>query len=177
MRAKYKAALFDDLHRKGLISGPIPPVVIHEGGTDTTFPAPTNVMFLFIDGYDADWDTDALQYFLDHGVYVLFLRSHISITTQPNDNGTNELWKVCYGLCMHQFRKTHPGIPLSRMYVNEVIANAYAMMLAHENREHVIIEKPTLIAAIQPLLAIQMAGGNLAEEKEQEDAEDAEDDE
>ena len=35
-------------------------------------------------------------------------------------------------------------------------------------------KKPTLIAAIQPLLAIKMAGGNVAEEKEHEDAEDDE---
>ncbi len=32
-------------------------------------------------------------------------------------------------------------------------------------------KKPTLIGPIQPLLAIKMAGGNVAEEKEHEDAE------
>jgi hypothetical protein len=31
---------------------------------------PLNVFILYVDGYEAHWDTDALQYFLDHGVYV-----------------------------------------------------------------------------------------------------------
>ena len=102
---------------------------------------PTNPMFLYVDGYEAHWDTDALQYFLDHGVYVIFLRSHSSITTQANDNGINEVWKVCYGLCMHQWRESHPGIPLSKPYVNSIIADAYAMMLARPNVQHVIVEE------------------------------------
>ena len=48
-----------------------------------------NPQFLFIDGHDSHWDSDALEFFMKNFVYVFFLKSGDSENDQPNDNALN----------------------------------------------------------------------------------------
>ena len=68
-----------------------------------------NQQFLYIDGYEAHWDEAALKFLLENHVHVMFLRSHSSITTQPNDNGVNQLWKECYSRAYAKWSREYPG--------------------------------------------------------------------
>jgi hypothetical protein len=55
-----------------------------------------NPQFLFLDGHDSHWDSDALKYAKDKHVHVFFLKAGDSENDQPLDNGPNALLKRCY---------------------------------------------------------------------------------
>jgi hypothetical protein len=55
-----------------------------------------NPQYLFFDGHDSHWDSDALEYMVQHDVNPFFLKSGDSEKDQPNDNGPNCSMKGCY---------------------------------------------------------------------------------
>jgi hypothetical protein len=56
----------------------------------------SNPQYLFFDGHDSHWDSDSLEYMVDHDVNPFFLKSGDSEKDQPNDNGPNCSMKGCY---------------------------------------------------------------------------------
>ena len=86
--------LGDQILRSGCCADRRKPCPYHEG---------------YIDGYEAHWDEAALKFLLENHVHVMFLRSHSSITTQPNDNGVNQLWKDCYSRAYIKWSREYPG--------------------------------------------------------------------
>jgi len=49
----------------------------------------SNKQFLYFDGHDSHWDSDALQLLEDRHIQSFFLKSGDSEKDQPNDNGPN----------------------------------------------------------------------------------------
>jgi len=100
----------------------------------------TNPKILFIDGHDSHFGFDALQYALNHGVYIIFLRSNASCLDQPNDNGHNCMFKHCYGIAVHEYQqKLGPLIKYSKSDCNAVLATAFANLLASKKYQPTIV--------------------------------------
>ena len=66
----------------------------------------SNPQYLFFDGHDSHWDSDALEYMVLHDVNPFFLKSGDSEKDQPNDNGPNCSMKGCYNDAKAEYDET-----------------------------------------------------------------------
>lgn len=53
-----------------------------------------NPQYIFLDGHDSHWDSDALDLLRANHCHVFFLKAGDSENDQPLDNGPNELIKA-----------------------------------------------------------------------------------
>jgi hypothetical protein len=56
----------------------------------------SNPQYVFFDGHDSHWDSDALEYMVENNANPFFLKAGDSEKDQPNDNGPNCSIKGCY---------------------------------------------------------------------------------
>ena len=97
-----------------------------------------NPQFIYIDGYDAHFDADALTYLLENHCYVRFLRAQASTEDQPNDIGPNEALEASYSRSFEDWRRSHPGVPFNKSFFNNVIADAWNCLTADEKTERTV---------------------------------------
>ena len=112
-------------------------------------PAARRHLFLFIDGHESHQSPEALQYFLDHNVHVMFLRSNASVGDQPNDNGPNAVLHATHGAARERWRASvGPAVPYTVTFANRNLVEAHAENLA---RSSPVIVKAFKKTGIWPL--------------------------
>ena len=72
-------------------------------------------------GHSSRWDVSSLFFLLANNVFPFFLPSHMSIWTQPNDNGTNLCWVKCLEKAVSLNGMRRHGVGTTPSYFNIIM--------------------------------------------------------
>mmetsp|Transcript_3737 Transcript_3737/g.8136 ORF Transcript_3737/g.8136 Transcript_3737/m.8136 type:complete len:590 (+) Transcript_3737:62-1831(+) len=136
-----------------------------------------NPQFLFLDGHDSHWDSDALDLLAANHVYIFFLKSGDSENDQPLDNGPNCLVKQIYDEEKEAWDTKWQTTPYTPYHFNFVIAKTWQIFM-RRNSEAIVssFEKTCLhplkfppadsskVAGNAAIAAMQIAPGKVADE-------------
>ena len=86
--------------------------------------------FVFIDGHDSHFSSDAIDLAAENNIHVFFLKSNDSINDQPADMGANAILEKHYQLTMHYWKRKYAMmVPFSSFYMNEVLVTSFRFFL------------------------------------------------
>lgn len=138
----------------------------------------SNKQFLYFDGHDSHWDSDALELLENKHIQSFFLKSGDSEKDQPNDNGPNACVKSCYNDAKadwdEKFATTNYTVP----HMNGVLTDMWNRYVI---RSAPVIKRSFAVTKIHPLqppsadneqashaftASLQCAGGKKAMELE-----------
>ena len=137
--------------------------------------AADNPQYVYIDGHDSHWDSEAQDYFADNHVYINFLKSQDSIGDQPADNGPNSKLKATYGNEVADWRLRHPGVPYTPAFYNTVLASAWEKFKSDPSTTECILNA-FRVTGIFPMRTPEEAlgdGPNVSKKRKAEIARDA----
>ena len=84
-----------------------------------------NPQFLFFDGHDSHWDSDSLDLYSKRNCHPFFLKAGDSTNNQPNDNGPNAAFKVCYNDRKDEWDEQFGTTQYTPPHMNKVLVNAW----------------------------------------------------
>jgi len=134
--------------------------------------------FLFFDGHDSHWDSDALQLLEDRHIKSFFLKSGDSEKDQPNDNGPNACLKSCYNSAKSAWDEKFATTNFTVPHMNGVLDDMWSSYIM---KSAPVIKKAFAVTKIHPLqppsadneqashaftASLQCAGGKKAMELE-----------
>lgn len=100
---------------------------------------PGNFQYLYLDGHESHWDSEALAYLLNNSVRPMFLKSNDSINDQPNDNGMNSRLRSVYNLELEQWKLEHMSMALTPPRFNTVFASAWKKYISDPSLPALIV--------------------------------------
>lgn len=86
---------------------------------------PKRPQYIFIDGHDSHFDSEALDQLASNNIFVFFLKSNNSEEDQPNDNGPNSALKACYDSKYDDWLHQFDGVPYNGAFFNSVFVPAW----------------------------------------------------
>ena len=86
---------------------------------------PKRPQYVYMDGHDSHFDSEALDLLASNHVFVFFLKSNNSEENQPNDNGPNSALKALYDLHYDDWLHQYDGIPYNGAFFNTVFVPAW----------------------------------------------------
>ena len=108
----------------------------------------SNKQFLYFDGHDSHWDSDALQLLEDRHIKSFFLKSGDSEKDQPNDNGPNACVKSCYNDAKSDWDEKFATTSYTVPHMNGVLTDMWNRYVI---RSAPVIKKAFAVTKIHPL--------------------------